>query len=492
MPETLRVEAPCGPVSGIVKDGIARFLGIPYAEPPLGMARFARPRPRRAFDTVFVANKYGPAAPQRRAMPEPLGRIAGTTSTFQEDCLNLHVWTPDINGKQPVLVFIHGGAFIIGSGAQYPGDDLARRGDIVVVTMNYRLGFFGFNAFAEIFEGDDRFAANAGLLDQRLALEWVRNNIAAFGGDPERVTIAGESAGAASVAFHLVSEASRGLFSQAVIQSGTLNMFQPRQTAEAVHREAVKALLPNGDRERLFRMSHGTFSAATRPLAARNSGILTRPYCDGVEMPEADLTTLYAAMKKVPMIIGTNRDEFSFFSELPVFPFETEKPAMQAWIAGVAGAEAAERIARLYSSGRDGRIAFGTDLLFRMAAIHQAEIHCRDAPTFMYRLDWETKGLLSRLGATHSADLPLIFEDFLKPFRSVYLGILPDHHRQALADRMRAHWVSFVRDGRPADGWPAYEAEKRETKVFGIRDRVLADPEALRRVAWEGVDGFAP
>lgn len=492
MPETLRVEAPCGPVRGKSKDGIARFLGIPYAEPPLGMARFARPRPRRAFDTDFVADRYGPAAPQRRAMPEPLGRIAGTTSTFDEDCLNLHVWTPDIAGKRPVLVFIHGGAFIIGSGAQYPGDDLARRGDIVVVTLNYRLGFFGFNAFAEIFEDDDRFVANAGLLDQRLALEWVRDNIAAFGGDPERVTIAGESAGAASVAFHLVSRASHDLFAQAVVQSGTLNMFQPRERAVAVHREAVKALLPNGDRERLFRMSHSTFSAATRSLAAKNSGILTRPYCDGVEMPEADLGTLFASMKKVPLLVGTNRDEFSFFSELPVFPFETEKSAMQAWVASIAGAAAAERIARLYSARRDGRIAFGTDLLFRMAAIHQADTHSADAPTFMYRLDWEAKGLLSRLGATHSVDLPLIFEDFLKPFRSVYLGLLPDHHRQALADRMRAHWIGFVRDGRPCVDWPAYEAGRRETKVFGIRDRVLADPERARRIAWEGVDGFAP
>ena len=492
MPETLRVEAPCGPVRGIRKDGVARFLGIPCAEPPLGMARFARPKPRRRFDTVFVADSYGPAAPQRRAMPEPLGRIARTTSTFDEDCLNLHVWTPDMEGKRPVLVFIHGGAFVIGSGAQYPGDDLARRGDIVVVTLNYRLGFFGFNAFAEVFAGDERFAANAGLLDQRLALEWVRDNIAAFGGDPERVTIAGESAGAASVAFHLVSPASHDLFAQAVVQSGTLNMFQLRDRAAAVHEEALKALAPRGDPERLFRISHGMFSAATRALAAKHSGILTRPYCDGFEMPEADLATLFGAMKKVPLLIGTNRDEFSFFSELPVFPFETEKSAMRAWVAGVAGEDAAERIARLYSPRREGRIAFGTDLLFRMAAIHHATVHSRDAPTFMYRLDWETKGLLSRLGATHSADLPLIFEDFLKPFRSVYLGLLPDPKRQALAERMRAHWVSFVRDGHPGGDWPAYDADRRDTKIFGIRDRVIADPEAPRRLAWEGVDGFAP
>lgn len=492
MLETVRVEAPCGRLEGIRKDGVLRFLGIPYAEPPLGMARFAQAKARRPFDGVFAARNYGPAAPQRNAMPEPLGTIASTTSTFDEDCLNLHVWTPDVAGKRPVLVFIHGGAFIIGSGAQYPGDDLARRGDIVVVTLNYRLGFFGFNAFGEIFEGDDRFVANAGLLDQRLALEWVRDNIAAFGGDPERVTIAGESAGAASVAFHLVSRPSHPLFARAIVQSGTLNLFYPRQRATAVFDEVVKALLPNDDPERLFRIDHSTFSALTRALAAKHSGILSRPYCDGVHMPEGDLVTLYRTMKKVPLLIGTNREEFSFFSELPVFPIEKEKSVMQAWVADIAGEDAAQRIARLYSARRDGRIAFGTDLLFRMAAIHKAEIHSLDAPTYMYRLDWEAKGLLSRLGATHSVDLPLLFEDFLKPFRSVYLGVLPDHHRQALAERMRAHWIHFVREGRPGNDWPAYEVEERQTRIFGIRDRVIPDPEDLRRLAWQGVDGYAP
>jgi para-nitrobenzyl esterase len=492
MPEAFRVDAPCGPVQGIRRRGIVRFLGVPYAEPPLGMARFAKAKARRRFDSVFSANAYGPAAPQRHAMPEPLATIASTTSTFDEDCLNLHVWTPDVRGRRPVLVFIHGGAFIIGSGAQYPGDDLARRGDIVVVTLNYRLGIFGFNAFPEIYEGDERFVANAGLLDQRLALEWVRDNIAAFGGDPERVTIAGESAGAASVAFHLVSSPSHPLFARAILQSGTLNLFDPRKKAAAVYQEVAKKLSPGGDRERLFRIDHRLFSAQTRALAAKHAGILSRPYCDGVHMSEGDVGDLYRAMKKVPLLIGTNREEFSFFSELPLFPIEKNKAAMRTWVADVAGEAAAERIAHLYSSRRDGQIAFGTDLLFRMAAIHQAETHSADAPTYMYRLDWEAKGLLSRLGATHSVDLPLLFEDFLKPFRSVYLGVLPDPLRQALARRMRDHWIHFVREGRPGDDWPAYDPETRKTKVFGVRDSVLSGPEDVRRLAWQGVDGFAP
>ncbi|MEC5324811.1 carboxylesterase/lipase family protein [Aurantimonas sp. A3-2-R12] len=490
MPKSVLVEAPCGPVRGIEENGIAGFRGIPYAEPPVGRARFAAPKPARRFAAIFHADGYGPAAPQRRSLPEPFARLSPVTRSFSESCLNLHVWTPDITGRRPVLVFIHGGGFIIGAGAQYPGDDLARRGDIVVVTLNYRLGFFGFNAFAEIFPGDDRFAANAGLLDQRLALEWVRDNIAAFGGDPDRVTIAGESAGAASVAFHLVAHRSQPLYAQAILQSGTLNLFYTRDRAMEVSRDVLRIVSPKGDPERLFRLDHDAFAVATRSLADKHTGILSRPYLDGAELPETSLPALYGAMRPVPVLIGTNRDEFSLFSELSMFRIDSGKAALAEWVESAAGAETARRISRLYSDDRGGRIGFGTDLLFRMAAIHQADVHSSRAPTFMYRLDWEAKGLMSRLGATHSLDLPLLFEDFLKPFRAVYLGILPDPRRRALAERMRSHWMRFVNQGRPGEDWPAYDADTRETKIFALRDRVLSDPDRVRRVAWQGVDGY--
>ncbi len=489
MPKSVFVEAPCGPVRGLEENGIAGFRGIPYAEPPTGLARFAAPKPARRFAASFHADSYGPAAPQRGSLPEPLAKIAGMNARFSEDCLNLNVWTPSVGGSRAVLVFIHGGAFIIGSGSQYPGDDLARRGDAVVVTINYRLGLIGFNAFAEIFPGDDRFAANAGLLDQRLALQWVRDNIAAFGGDPDRVTIAGESAGAASVAFHLAAPRSQPLYAQAIVQSGGLNLCYPRARAIEVSRALLGRLSENGDPERLFRIRPRAFGTAMRSLAAEYSGILSRPYFDGVEISEVSLPEHYAAIKAVPLLIGTNRDEFSFFSELPIFRIDSDKAALTDWVRAAAGPDAAEQISSLYSDRRDGRIAFGTDLLFRMAAIHQADAHSERARTYMYRLDWEAKGLLSRLGATHSVDLPLLFEDFLKPFRSVYLGVLPDTRRRLLGERMRDHWMSFVNQGRPGDDWPAYDPA-RQTKIFAIHDQVLADPEAARRVAWQGVDGY--
>ncbi|MEX6508990.1 carboxylesterase/lipase family protein [Jiella sp. M17.18] len=491
MGRPVRVEAACGPVCGYEHGRIVQFLGIPYAEPPLGERRFAAPVPRRHFAETFDADRYGPAAPQRRSMPTPLAKIAGAASEFSEDCLYLNVWTPDPGGQRPVLVFIHGGAFIIGSGSQYPGDDLARRGDVVVVTLNYRLGLVGFNAFAEMFPGDERFQPNAGLIDQRLALQWVRDNIAAFGGDPGRVTVAGESAGAASVAFHLVSEGSRPLFSQAVLQSGAFNLFYPRERAIAVNESILDFMRIGDSPQRLFEVQPREFGRAMRRLTHKHSGILARPYLDGREMPVATIPELHAMMKPVPMNVGTNRDEFTFFSDLPVIPAETERADMRNWVEKAAGPKAAERIAGLYHDDRRGRVAFGTDLLFRMSAIHLAEANAqRQRQTFMYRLDWEAKGLLSPLGATHSVDLALLFEDFMKPFQSVYLGILPDPRRQDLASRMRRHWLAFVRDGRPGPDWPAYDTQTRQTMVFGEEDHVAADPDAVFRIAWQGVDGF--
>ncbi|MCB8840542.1 carboxylesterase/lipase family protein [Aurantimonas sp. VKM B-3413] len=491
MAAPVSVEAPCGAVRGYREAEMVRFLGIPYAEPPLGRRRFAAPEPRRPFETLFDADTYGASAPQRRSMPGPLAKIAGAAADFSEDCLFLNVWTPDMSGSRPVLVFIHGGAFIIGSGTQYPGDDLAARGDAVVVTLNYRLGLVGFNAFAELFPEDDRFQPNAGLLDQRLALEWVRENIAAFGGDPGRVTLCGESAGAASVAFHLVSERSKPLFSQAILQSGAFNLFYPRDKAVTVNRAILNSLGISNDPDALFALKPRDLSRAMRSLSQEHPGILARPYFDGTEMPETSIGELLRRMKPVPTIIGTNRDEFTFFSDLPLIPAETGREEMVTWIANIAGEGAAERIARLYRDDRRGNIAFGTDLLFRMAAVHLAEAQAaREPRTFMYRLDWEAKGLLASLGATHSVDLPLLFEDFLKPFRSTYLGLFPDHRRQKLAERMRRHWMGFVRDGHPGPGWPAYNPVTRETKIFAERDRLISDPDAVYRTAWQGIDGY--
>ena len=488
----VRIEAACGRIVGQRRDRVVRFLGIPYGLAPLGPRRFAAPLPRAPFDRPLEAFSYGPVAPQRPLLPPPLARLIGANHRADEDCLSLNVWTPDVSGARPVLVFIHGGGFILGAGEQYPGDDLSRRGDVVVVTMNYRLGLIGFNPFAEIFPGDERFVANAGLLDQRLALKWVRDNIAAFGGDPGNVTIAGESAGSVSVAWHLVTKGSQPLYHRAIMQSGVLNLFYARERAVEVGEALVSGMGLRIDRERLFALTPKQLDEASRRAVSSHTGVISRPHVDGREMADLMPAAFAAAAKPVPLLIGTNRDEFSFFASLPLMPIAADKPAMMEMVARLAGLEAAERIGRLYADDRKGRIAFGTDLLFRMPTLAFADGHAAAGnPVYCYRLDWETKGLMSRLGATHSVDLPLLFEDFLKPFRSAYLGVLPDARRHALAERMREHWLAFVRGASPKADWPAYRGSERLTKVFGESDRVLSDPEAVRRITWQGVDGYA-
>ncbi|SMC51364.1 para-nitrobenzyl esterase [Fulvimarina manganoxydans] len=488
--QTFEVEAACGPVLGRWRAGVLEFLGIPYAEAPVGPLRFAAPVRKRRFETVFAALEYGDAAPQQSPLPQSLGRLFGMATSQSEKCLNLNVWTPGTEGKRPVLVFVHGGAFVIGSGAQYPGGDLARRGDCVIVTINYRLGLAGFNGFPELFPGDERFAANPGLLDQRCALRWVQDNIEAFGGDPGQVTLAGESAGAASVAFHLVAEDSKPLFHQAILQSGGLNLFYPRDHAGSLAARVAKALGASGDPDRLFDVSALRLASSLDDVEGEKLGVVARPYVDGVDIPDRPLGEILTLIKPCPTMIGTNRDELAFFIDLPLFPFEWSKPAMEAYVTWVSDADQARTISDLYQDDHDGLIGFGTDLLFRMPAIHAADFQASQASTFMYRLDWKAKGLLARQGATHSVDLPLLFEDFLKPFRSVYLGVMPDHRRQALALRMRDHWLSFVREGRPGVDWPAYETGRRETMIFDLEDRVMHDPERVHRIVWKGIDGW--
>ncbi|MEN3793210.1 carboxylesterase family protein [Fulvimarina sp. MAC3] len=487
------VEAPCGLIEGRRWRGRhLRFLGIPYAEPPVGERRFAAPVRRSKGFSTLRAVQFGPASPQRTAFPEPFARLSGWSGETGEDCLNLHVFTPDTRGKRPVLVFIHGGGFFIGAGSQYQGDELARRGDIVVVTLNYRLGLIGFNGFSELFPDDKRFAANAGLLDQRLALEWVRDNIEAFGGDPERITIAGESAGAASVGYHLIAERSQQLFHQAICQSGTINLFAPRKKAAAIAETAFRLLAPSGDREDLFARPANAFVNVFRKLSARFPGLPTMPYFDGAELPETELGDLYRRAKSVPLLIGTNRDEFTLFTELPGLSFPVGPNEMSGWLERTTSLERARAIHGLYDPDKRGVSQLGTDILFRASAIHVAEQNAKAAPTYMYRLDWPAKGVFSRLGATHSVDLPLLFDRFLSPFRGIYLGWLPDAARRGLSDRMRDHWVHFVRTGRPLPDWPAYESDSRATKIFDVADRIEADPQREIRLAWDGVCGPVP
>jgi para-nitrobenzyl esterase len=399
------VHAPAGTLSGVATGAVMAFPGIPYGS----AERFAAPRPVPAWEGVRDAVRPGPVAPQP---PSRLEHVMGPGSDLaqDEDCLSLNVWTPGGTGL-PVLVWLHGGAFSSGSGAEawYDGALLAERGRMVVVTVNYRLGALGY-----LYLSPEFAPADLGLLDQIAALGWVRENIAAFGGDPDRVTLAGQSAGALSILALLGHPAGRGLFQQAILQS-TPTGVPPYRTQEAagIGRRLLEVLgLHPDEAERLRRVPVPTLLTAQGELARRMAApfTVTPPFqlvADG-GVP-ADL--LADAPGAMPMLIGTTRDEArAFFPGAP-----------------------ADLTGRLF---RDGSL--------RLA--HQAR------SAFAFQFDWSPPGSL--LGACHCIDLPFVFGDLDAWRASPMLAGADDADLRRLAEQVQGAWTGFVHAGSP--DWPPF------------------------------------
>lgn len=470
--------------------GTLRYAGIPYAAPPVGARRFAAPAPPAPWTGVRDATAPGPSAPQVPPMrPGPLGHWLAARRSRSEDCLYLGVDTPAIDGApRPVVVWIHGGGFVTGTGSYHDGSVLARDGDVVVVTINYRLGGLGFVDFAAALGGEPRIASNLGLRDQIAALEWVRDHIAAFGGDPARVTIAGESAGAGCVAALLASPAARGLFHGAILQSGALTLVTDREDAEAAAREVLHEL--NVSRERadeLWRRPGSAIVQATARAQARRTGsLVTRPWWDGDLLP-ATLADAYPATAPVPIWAGWNRDEHRTFTKVrrPIVPM-TRTALANAITESLGWADAAAVIAE-YPDDPDGLNDLGSDLVFGMPTIHLAEQHATRARVWTSRLDLQAGRF--GMGAFHGLDLMLLFPQ--SP-RGEWIAVgRPNPARTALAERYRRAWLSFVAHGHPGDDWPAYDPadpSTRTTRIFDTTDHDEHDLHRARREAWAGRD----
>ena len=317
MPNTL-VQTSYGLIQGVQEGSLLSWKGIPYAQPPLGKRRFLPPQPPEAWSGVLQATHFGPMAMQPASMPAELLRRL----SMSEDCLTLNIWSPGADSPlRPVLVWIHGGGWLIGSGRLHDGTSLATLGDVVVVTLNYRLGPFGFLHLAEF--GGEKYATsgNCGLLDQIAALQWVQDNIAAFGGDPHRVTVFGESAGAMSIGTLLASPLAQGLFQQAILQSGSLGPIRRRAEATELARTFLQILdvspqdlspLEDIPAERLVEAA----SALPDWQGTTGAGDMIHfaPVIDGVMLPRPPLQAIASgAAKHIPLIIGTTRDECLFY-----------------------------------------------------------------------------------------------------------------------------------------------------------------------------------
>jgi len=483
-----------GAVRGKAESGVWAFLGIPYAASPFGARRMRPPQPVQPWDGERDATAYGPTAPKGDYPPQ-YARLFPEVLIPGEECLNLNVWTPDATAALPVLVWIHGGAFMNGSGSvgAYSGAAFARDG-VVCVTINYRLAAEGFLLL-------DDGIANLGLLDQLAALRWVQANIAAFGGDPARVTVAGESAGAMSVITLLSMPQAEGLFTQAIAQSGAAAHTLTHDQAQMVSGYLTSTLGVPADREaikavpldKLVRAASDlVVEVQTAPDPAKWGSLALSllpfaPAVDGEVVPQEPLAAIAAGQgKDVRLLIGSNRDEARLFFVAPASIDLIDDATLEA--AASAYGLSADSLT-LYRAGRPGASAGDilaaviTDWFFAIPAIRVAEARtgAANAPTWMYRFDHPAPEDNHRFGASHAAEVPFVFNTISQQDLHPLIGDTPS---QAVADQTHKAWVDFITHGNP--GWPAYDTASRTTGLLSDRITATADPAASERACWDG------
>ncbi len=493
------VDTPSGPVQGLEKRGVLQFRGIPFAR----AERFRAPQRVEPWAEVRDATRFGLTAPQVAGLTESL--IGAQDRPSGEDCLVLNVFTPAADeGARPVMVWIHGGGFTSGAGSVpwYDGTNLVLRGDVVVVTINYRLGALGFLHLGHLDPGFAGSGAN-GIRDQVMALEWVRDNIDAFGGDPGNVTIFGESAGGMSVGTLLGTPAAAGLFHGAIAQSGAAAHTHRPDTAEWVTGRILSALdLSPTSVEGLLAApvdallaAQGTVEAG-RGLAASDGegppvGALTfQPVVDGTVLPGPVLDAVSAGSASgVPLVIGSTAEEWNLFHIRARSAGSMSEEQLRHRVATLAGDRADDVIDAYRSGGADTgpdavMCSIMTDHVFRIPAIRLASAQVPHAPRVsMYRFDYASPAL----GACHAIDVPFVFDNLDRRGVDMLLGGL-DEGSRALAGRTAQAWVTAARTGLPAHDdldWPAYDLDRRLTCVLDREVAVEADPGAGRRTLWD-------
>ncbi len=488
------VELRSGELQG-ESDGVVRsWKGIPYA----AAQRFAMPGPPAAWQGVRNAAHYGPVAPQ----PED-GLIAQITKRRpgpqSEDCLSLNVWSPAEDGPlRPVMVFIHGGAYVGGEGSApwYDGRAFAAGGDLVVVTFNYRLGALGFLHLAELFGPEFAQSGSLGILDQIAALRWVRENIAAFGGDPEQVTVFGESAGAGSIGVLLCAPQARGLFRRAILQSGSgrLLLQSPQRAGIVAQRVLERCGVAPGDLAALRAVPAKAFVDA----GAEEGGLPFGPVLGTSVVPQDPLVALGAgAARGIAILTGVNRDEFRLFTLGDAAWFSEDEQVLRERIKRFAR-DLPEEIVRFYLEREPGAtlndrlVPLLTYFLFVRGMLATADAQSGSgASVWAYRFDWPAPAFGGRLGACHALEIPFVFRNLSVPGTDVVTGSGPEAERLAAA--MQGAWIAFAKGADPnhpgLPHWTGYDTAQRAVMTFGPKMQVLYDPWASEREAWSQAYG---
>jgi para-nitrobenzyl esterase len=484
-----------GPVRGTVEgDDIKVFRGVRYGASTEGY-RFQRARDPQAWSQIVDATDFGNDCPQNSGGEVPVFASWENDRTDSEDCLFLNVWTPgtDDGGKRPVMVWLHGGGYVAGSGSSngYDGSRIAASGDVVVVTVNHRLNGFGYTYLGGVSDNPAYAdAGNVGSLDTVKALQWVRDNAAAIGGDPDNVTIFGESGGAAKVSTLMAMKEADGLFHRAIAQSGSMSLSGFTPTLGTALAKDIMKTAGVSSVEELAALPMDEYLAALRN--SRTRGAYFRPVVDGRSLTRQpfspDATPLSA---DIPLLVGTNNNEMRLqggLADPSTFTMSWEElPAKLQAIVGdadVAEVISGMRAAHPDYSAADVYFQVATFRNYRGTALLQAERKSaqNQAPVYMYRLDWKTPVEGGRLQTPHALDIAFVFDNVA---RSTSLTGPETDATQRMADLMSQAWIAFARTGNPntpaLPQWPRYDQQTRATMIFDLQPKVVNDPDGAER-----------
>jgi len=490
-------ETRSGKVEGREEGGLHVFRGIPYAQPPVGALRWQRPQREEHWSDVRDAGHFSAISVQGESALEQM--LGAPEVAKSEDSLYLNIWTTGLDdAHRPVMVWIHGGGWMNGSGSTpwYDGARFAHNGDVVLVTINYRLAALGFLHLGDILGDAYEGSGNLGILDQIAALEWVRDSIAAFGGDPGNVTVFGESAGAGSVGTLLGMPAASGLFAGAIAESGAAAWCTDREQATENARRLVDALgVAPGDADALLDVPAERLIEAQAVLGGEGGdlGLPFQPVVDGTVLPISPLDAIaQGSAAGVRVLIGTNADEMTLFGMMDPGLSSMDDERLLRRVRSYRG-DAAAAVIEKYAANRPGAstadlwIALATDAVFRIPAIHLAENHIPHGSVHCYLFTWATPAFGGVLRSTHALEIPFVFDNLGKAGADVFTG--DGEERQGIADVMHRAWIAFAGNGDPSHTglpeWPPYRREERATMRFDVKCELLVDPAGDERSLWD-------